>query len=275
MTGDVLAFLGGHPGRIALFEAVEEAVTALGESTLEVKKSQVSWKNPRLFAMVSLPPMAGRRKAGDLMLTLGLGERLDSPRVFQAVEPYPGRWTHHILLPRPEEVDGDVRDWLAQAYRFAREKGRRHRTGLSPDRGAPSGRLPAGDWLPARGRSPSGGKDHFFFCGKRNGPSPQRKRGAAKTAASGFRMTGRTPSGRYGLPLWNREKSAALSTRRLRVPLSGPGWSGASLRRRWSGRVVWGAMTRHATTALCRESGTSRRPQDRTTVCPCSPMAWP
>ncbi|WP_295633222.1 DUF5655 domain-containing protein [uncultured Intestinimonas sp.] len=133
MTGDVLAFLGGHPGRIALFEAVEEAVTALGESTLEVKKSQVSWKNPRLFAMVSLPPMAGRRKAGDLMLTLGLGERLDSPRVFQAVEPYPGRWTHHILLSRPEEVDGDVRDWLAQAYRFAREKGRRRRTGLSPD----------------------------------------------------------------------------------------------------------------------------------------------
>ena len=23
---------------------------------------------------------------------------------------------------------------------------------------------------PAAGRNPSGGKDHFFFCGKRNGP---------------------------------------------------------------------------------------------------------
>ncbi len=27
----------------------------------------------------------------------------------------------------------------------------------------------------------------------------------AKTAASGFRMTGRTPSGRYGLPFGNRD----------------------------------------------------------------------
>ena len=44
-----------------------------------------------------------------------------------------------------------------------------------------------------------------------------------KTAAYGFRMTAGTPSGRYGLPLGNREKAAVLTTRRLRVPLSGPG----------------------------------------------------
>ena len=50
-----------------------------------------------------------------------------------------------------------------------------------------------------------------------------------KTAASGFRMTAGTPSGRYGLPLGNRDGLRALTTRRLRVPLSGPGWSGASL----------------------------------------------
>ncbi len=48
----------------------------------------------------------------------------------------------------------------------------------------------------------------------------------AKTAASGFRMTAGTPSGRYGLRLRNRDGLLALSTRRLRVPLSGPGWSG-------------------------------------------------
>ena len=49
-----------------------------------------------------------------------------------------------------------------------------------------------------------------------------------KTAASGFRMTSGTPSGRYGLPLWNRDRSAPLTHRRLRVPLSGPSWWGAS-----------------------------------------------
>ena len=44
-----------------------------------------------------------------------------------------------------------------------------------------------------------------------------------ETAASGFRMTGRTTPGRYGLPFGNRDRPAALTPRRLRVPLSGPG----------------------------------------------------
>ena len=44
-----------------------------------------------------------------------------------------------------------------------------------------------------------------------------------KTAASGFRMTAGTFSGRYGLPLENRDRPVSLSPRRLRVPLSGPG----------------------------------------------------
>ena len=49
----------------------------------------------------------------------------------------------------------------------------------------------------------------------------------AKTAASGFRMTAGTPSGRYGLPLGNRDRPLALTTRRLHGPLSGPRWRGA------------------------------------------------
>ena len=48
----------------------------------------------------------------------------------------------------------------------------------------------------------------------------------AKTAASGFRMTGRTPSGRYGLPLGNRD----------RLRSNHPPPAGASLR---AGVVRW------------------------------------
>lgn len=48
-----------------------------------------------------------------------------TPHILQAVEPYPGRWTHHLLLTAPEDVDGLLAAWLAEAYRFAREKQRR------------------------------------------------------------------------------------------------------------------------------------------------------
>ena len=46
MTAEVLAFLGGAPGPISLFEAWEEAVLACGESTMKVSKPQISWGNP-------------------------------------------------------------------------------------------------------------------------------------------------------------------------------------------------------------------------------------
>ena len=97
MTAEVLAFLGGAPGPISLFEAWEEAVLACGESTMKVSKTQISWGNPLQFAVLSQPRRAAQRRTGALLATLGLGRRVEHPRILQAVEPYPGRWTHHLL----------------------------------------------------------------------------------------------------------------------------------------------------------------------------------
>ncbi len=125
MTGEILAFLGGHPVRVSLFEAFEAAVSSCGESTCSVSKAQISWGNPRKFAFFSLPLRRGPSwPEGCAIATFGLGRRLDHPRIFQAVEPYPGRWTHHVVLTRPEDMDGLLRDWLAEAYLFAKTKRR-------------------------------------------------------------------------------------------------------------------------------------------------------
>ena len=75
----------------------------------------------------------------------------------------------------------------------------------------------------------------------------------AKTAASGFRMTGRTPSGRYGLPFGNRDGLALYPP--AACGYLSPG-RGGGVPPRGGGRFA----------ALCRESGTSRRRPDRTTV---------
>ena len=102
-----------------------EAVLACGESTMKVSKTQISWGNPLQFAVLSQPRRAAQRRIGALLATLGLGRRVEHPRILQAVEPYPGRWAHHLLLTAPEDVDGLLAAWLAEAYRFAREKQRR------------------------------------------------------------------------------------------------------------------------------------------------------
>ena len=126
-TADAGMFFDGHPEELALYEALFRRMDgAFPEGTVKVQKSQISFYGRHLFAAASLP--VRRRKDWPkmcLMVTVGLPYRLDSPRVAAASEPYPGRWTHHLLLTAPEDVDGLLAAWLAEAYRFAREKQRR------------------------------------------------------------------------------------------------------------------------------------------------------
>lgn len=42
-----------------------------------------------------------------------------APRWKRVVEPAPGRFTHHLELYAPEDVDAEVVEWLAEAWRDA------------------------------------------------------------------------------------------------------------------------------------------------------------
>ncbi len=123
-TGDVLFFFGEKTMELALYETLIERLTqALPEMTARVQKSQISFYGRHLFGAASLP--IRRRKDWPercLVVTVGLARRLDSPRVAVAVEPYPGRWTHHVLIERPDQIDAELIDWLREAYAFAESK---------------------------------------------------------------------------------------------------------------------------------------------------------
>lgn len=121
---DVLFFFNGHPEELALYQAFFRRMEGrFPHARVKVQKSQISFYGRHLFAAASLPL---RRKKGwpekSLLITFGLSYWLDSPRVAVAVEPYPNRWTHHVLLTREEELDGELMGWLEEAWRFAQEK---------------------------------------------------------------------------------------------------------------------------------------------------------
>ena len=59
---------------------------------------------------------------GYLVITLGLPAPLESDRVAVRTEPYPGRWTHHIVISKPEELDEELVSWIGEAYAFADAK---------------------------------------------------------------------------------------------------------------------------------------------------------
>ena len=122
---DILFFFDKSPASLPLYEAFEERVLAEIEGVrIKVQKTQISFANRRNFAFVSLLPVrrAGNRPEAYITVTFGLAHRVDSPRIDAAVEPYPGRWTHHVLVASAEEIDGELMGWVKEAAAFSRGK---------------------------------------------------------------------------------------------------------------------------------------------------------
>ena len=127
MDFDTMAFFEAqkHPEALPLYEALEGRILAEVDGVrIKVQKSQITFYNRRLFACASFARV--RRKAELppcwLVVTVGLARRLDSPRVAVATEPYPGRWTHHIVISDPAEVDDELMSWVREAAAFAAAK---------------------------------------------------------------------------------------------------------------------------------------------------------
>lgn len=121
---DLLFFFDGKPRELALYQCLEAQMEALfPQASVKVQKSQISFYGRHLFAAASLP--LRRRKAWPetcILVTFGLGYHLTSPRVATAAEPYPGRWTHHVVLSREEQIDGELMGWIREAYAFSQSK---------------------------------------------------------------------------------------------------------------------------------------------------------
>lgn len=121
---DLRLYFSGHPLELSLYVSLFRAMdTAFPAGRVKIQKSQISFYGPHLFAAASLPV---RRKQGwpghCLLVTFGLGYQLSSPRIAVSTEPYPNRWTHHVAVSRPEEVDKELLNWLGEAWTFSEHK---------------------------------------------------------------------------------------------------------------------------------------------------------
>lgn len=128
MEQDTLFFFRDHPEVILLYSAFEtRLLNELTDVNIRVQKTQITFSNRRVFAAVSFLPArrAKERPNPYLTITLGLNRRELSPRIDQAVEPYPGRWTHHLVIGSVEEIDNELMSWTREAYDFAAAKRRR------------------------------------------------------------------------------------------------------------------------------------------------------
>ncbi len=118
LTLEEIGFFGQKPEALPLYEAVRDIIFSHSGVTVKVAKTQITFKTKYGFAFVSMKKLKGSPDIS-ILLTLGLGRRLDSPRVAVATEPYPGRWTHHIIISDTSQLDGELCSWITEAYDFA------------------------------------------------------------------------------------------------------------------------------------------------------------
>lgn len=125
MDTATLLFFEQQPEALPLYEAFADAVIRQYPDTkVKVQKSQISFSNRHMFACVSFARVKKKKELPDpyLVVTLGMSYPLESSRVAVKTEPYPGRWTTHIVLGDEKEVDGELLKWVAEAYDFANTK---------------------------------------------------------------------------------------------------------------------------------------------------------
>ena len=95
-----------------------------GSHTVGAMFLKPAQRSTDIYGAVSF--LAARRKAlrpdPFITVTIGLGQRLGSPRIDAASEPYPGRWTHHLVIGSPDEIDDELAGWLREAAVFAAVK---------------------------------------------------------------------------------------------------------------------------------------------------------
>ena len=105
-----------------LYEALRAAIlTSCGPVDIQVKKTQISFVNRHLFGAVSFTPVrkAKERPNPFITVTFGLSHQVGSPRIDAAVEAYPHRFTHHLIIGSAAEIDDELLHWLKEAADFA------------------------------------------------------------------------------------------------------------------------------------------------------------
>ncbi len=122
---EVLRFFDGRMEALPLYETFEERVLADIENVrIKAQKTQISFYNKHLFACVSFARIRKKKDCPPvyLVITFGLDYKLESPRIELAAEPYPNRWTHHLLVSTTKEIDGELLSWIKEAAAFSNRK---------------------------------------------------------------------------------------------------------------------------------------------------------
>jgi hypothetical protein len=108
-------FFAGQPLGNAVYERVRSIAEGFGPVEVRVSKSQVAFRRRRGFAYLWMPGMYLANPAAEVVLSIALRRRIESPRWKEVVRPAPTTWMHHLEIRDVAELDDEVAGWLREA----------------------------------------------------------------------------------------------------------------------------------------------------------------
>jgi hypothetical protein len=108
-------FFAGQPLGLAVYERVRSIVEGFVPVEVRVSKSQVAFRRRRGFAYLWMPGMYLANPAAEVVLSIALRRRIESPRWKEVVRPAPTTWMHHLEIREVAELDEEVAGWLREA----------------------------------------------------------------------------------------------------------------------------------------------------------------
>ena len=120
-----LLFFEPHPDALSIYGVLEQKILKdIPDVRVKFQKTQISFYNKHMFACASFMRVRKKKDCPEpfLVVTFSLPHQVVSPRIDVATEPYPGRWTHHVLTASEEEIDDELMGWIREAAAFSDRK---------------------------------------------------------------------------------------------------------------------------------------------------------
>ena len=105
---------------LAVLDRVSQMVEALGAATVRASRTQVSFRRRSSFVYLRDPGRWRGKTSVQVVLSLALKHRIESPRWAEVVHQTSRMWVHHLEVASLDDLDAEVEQWLAQAYADAR-----------------------------------------------------------------------------------------------------------------------------------------------------------
>jgi hypothetical protein len=109
-------FAAADPALRDLFEVLVAAVRENGPVTVNVTKSRVAFQARARFAGIDRP------RRDHLVASFNLTRPVESERLLRVDYIPPYYYVHRVRLARPEDIDAELRAWLAEAYDVGRQR---------------------------------------------------------------------------------------------------------------------------------------------------------